>query len=101
MIFTITQEQADQINRGRMAGDSIANRLQSGTWPEGAQAHIGNTAYVGREYPLIVVRVWPDEHGPGTFGVNGQVILDGNDSLWITSAKYGMEEGQWRWPERV
>jgi hypothetical protein len=53
----------------------------------------GNTARVGEEYPAIVVRVWLDG-----YGINGQVFLDGPDTLWITSAKEGTEPGQWRWP---
>jgi hypothetical protein len=47
-----------------------------------------------------VVVVWPNEHGPDFDGVNGQAFLDGNDVLWITSAKEGTEPGQWSWPIR-
>lgn len=70
-------------------------------WPLGAQAHVGNHPSAGDTVPLIVVHVWPDEYGPGTPGVNGQAFLNGNDQLWVTSAKEGSEPGQWSWPERV
>lgn len=34
-------------------------------------------------------------------GVNGQVFLDGNDVLWVTSVVQGDKPGQWHEPERV
>ena len=65
-------------------------------------AALGNVAREGDTFPLIVVRVWPHN------SVNGQLILDGNDSLWIMSASpedqtlpTGGQYGKWRWPERV
>ncbi len=54
----------------------------------------------GQEFPLVIVRVWPYEFGDQP-GVNGQVILDGPDTLWVTSVGEGTEPGQWHWPERV
>lgn len=75
--------------------------MQQDKWPVGAQAHIGNTAREGDIVPLIIVVVWPDEFGPGKPGVNGQAFLDGNDSLWVTSAGEGENPGQWSWPPRV
>ncbi len=113
VIFKITEEQAEQINRRRTTGDKIAQRIKNNgqiahegglvweQWPIGAQAHIGNSAYAGQEFPLVVVRVWPNEFGAGNPGVNGQAFLDGNDSLWVTSAGEGTENGQWHWPEKV
>ena len=70
-------------------------------WPLGAQAHIGNSASEGQEFPMVVVRVWTDEFGPGKPGVNGQAFLDGNDALWVTSVGEGDGDGQWHWPARV
>lgn len=61
----------------------------------------GNASSEGDVVPLIIVRVWPDEFGAGIAGVNGQAILDGHDTLWVTSAKEGTEAGQWCWPPRV
>jgi hypothetical protein len=101
VIYKITDEQAKQINRRRTDGASIAERIKSEKWPIGAQAHIGNSAYPGEGYPLIAVRIWPDEYGPGVSGVNGQVLLDANDVLWVTSVGEGNENGQWHWPARM
>jgi hypothetical protein len=106
VIYKITDQQAQEINRRRTTGTAIAERIKKNTpessaWPLGAQAHIGNSAFAGQEFPLVIVRVWPDEFGIGKPGVNGQAFLDGNDALWITSAGEGSENGQWHWPERV
>lgn len=56
----------------------------------------GNPVAEGDDLPAMVVVVWPSTERR----INGQVILDGNDSLWITSAPHGLEPGCWRWPER-
>lgn len=101
--YTLTSSNAEQINRRRTTGNSIADRLAESppAWPAGAQAHIGNAAREGDVLPLLICRVWPDEYGAGVDGVNGQVFLDGNDQLWVTSAKEGTEAGSWAWPPRA
>lgn len=101
--YRLSEDDAKQINRRRTNGASIRERLQADppTWREGAQAHIGNSASEGDVVPLIVVKVWPNEYGEGVPGVNGQAFLDGNDALWVTSAKEGTEPGTWAWPPRT
>lgn len=115
--YTLSEGDAEQINRRRTTGRAIADRLETGAWPLGAQAHIGNHAEAGQVYPLLITRVWPSDTG----AVNGQVFLDGNDVFWATSrtqANYpGMPEadapeggriaagtedarGKWQWPTR-
>ncbi len=57
----------------------------------------GNFASEGDVYPMLIVRLWteaPDEESV----VQGQVFLDGNDTLWTTSVKQGTEVGQWSDP---
>lgn len=95
--YVLTAEQAEQINQRRCA------MTHDPSWPSGAQAHVGNHASAGDELPLVITCVWPDEGGEGVDGVNGQVLLDGNDQLWITSAlpSSGPVPGCWHWPERV
>ena len=96
VIFKLLAEQAEQINRRRTDVASISERMKntgwSQHWHDGTQAHIGNQAFEGYEYPLIVTQVW----SPGC--VNGQVLLDGNDCLWVTSSTEGDQNGQWHWP---
>ena len=67
---------------------------------EGVQFHVGNTAREGDVLPMIVCRLW-EMVGGISAGVNGQVFLDGNDTLWVTSRKQDTAPGTWHWPERV
>lgn len=98
--YRLSQTDVEAIARRRTTRESIGDRLEEGTWPAGAQAHIGNPVSVGDELPLHVVRVWPGEFGPDKVGVNGQVLLDGNDQLWVTSVAEGETPGTWSWPPR-
>jgi len=61
----------------------------------------GNPVSAGEVVPVIVAIVWPDEFGAGIPGINGQALLDGEDSLWICSRREGPNSGEWMWPERV
>lgn len=83
--LTLSEAQARQIN---------AARTQAGH-----ATKTGNTAREGDIVPLIIVRVWDTETG----NLNGQAILDGNDSYWATSIHHGdnAEPGTWSWPERI
>jgi len=92
--YVLTEQDVRDIERRR-----VTNPAQS--WIEGAQRHVGNPVSMGQILPMIVVVLWPNEHGPNYDGINGQVLLDGNDSYWVTSIKEGAEPGTWRWPERV
>ena len=95
VLYTLTADQAAQVNRRREPGAG-----HTPSWPKGAQAHVGNHATEGDVLPLLVCRVWPNEGGQGKDGVNGQCFLDGNDQLWITSALEGTGPGTWAWPQR-
>jgi hypothetical protein len=54
-----------------------------------------NRSYVGDILPLLILRVCPDG------SVNGQVFLDGDDTLWVTSVREGDTRGTWASPARV
>ena len=102
--YTITAEEAEQINRRRTSGKAIAERLayDSGdpmmkAWPAGAQAHIGNDAKEGQVFPMMITKVWGDRPDSA---VNGQAFLDGNDVLWVTSACVGVGPRTYAWPQR-
>lgn len=96
--YTLTDADADRINKRR---DDYRNGPRVSRDPaiiingDGAQVHVGNEARGGQMLPLLVVRVNPGGH------VNGQVFLDGNDNLWVTSVAEGDGRGQWAWPPRV
>jgi hypothetical protein len=87
--YTLNSQDAEMVNRRRVA------KPHDPGWPAGAQAHSGNSASAGQVVPVIVTAVWIDTC------VNGQALLDGNDSLWVTSRMEGTEPGTWRWPARV
>lgn len=61
----------------------------------------GNPHSAGQHLPMIIAIVWPNEYGDSHDGVNGQVIVDGNFGLWITSVKEGEGPGTWHWPEPI
>ena len=104
--YRLTEADAATINLRRTNSASIVERVKSTpqTWPQGAQAHIGNTASKGDIVPLVIVRVSPDDYGGGiSVVINGQALLDGNDVLWVTlvrEVREGMGDGCWFWPTR-
>lgn len=89
--YILTTKDAIEINHRRIPGVGHA-----ATWPDGAQAHVGNKVGPGEHLPMLVCLMWAGDNS-----VNGQVFLDGNDSLWRTSVKEGEGHGTWHWPERV
>ena len=99
ILYRLTEKDIEQITRRRTTGASIAERIKDEKWPVGAQAHIGSPLSVGQVLPMIACVIWPHEYGTDVPGVNGQVMLDGNDTLWVTSIKEGEENGQWSWPK--
>lgn len=54
----------------------------------------GNGVREGDTYPMLIVRVW----NPTL--VQGQVFLDGPDTLWATSVAEGDGPRTWSWPKR-
>ena len=95
--YRLTDDDAVKINRRRTSGASIAERIAISQWPLGAQAHIGGTARGGDVLPMMIVAVCTgDAHG-----VNGQVFLAGNDTLWAPSLSEGTEPCQWSWPPKA
>ena len=58
----------------------------------------GNSLAEGDVYPMMIVRVWSP--GNPTAAVNGQVYLDGDDILWVTSVCVGTGVRTFAWPVR-
>lgn len=88
--YVLTSSDVNEINRRRVA------KPHDEGWPAGAQAHVGNQPIPGDHCPMVIVRVWNQDIGT----VNGQVLLDGNDVLWVTSVVPGDSFGNWHWIER-
>lgn len=80
-LYTLSEHDAGMVNKRR------EDARQSGIARQetGAVVHFGNGVQVGDVFPLVITRVWDD--GTIEARVNGQVLLDGNDSLWVTSVK--------------
>lgn len=104
VVYTLSADDAAQINRRRTTSASISERINNTTdagiaaWPVGAQAHIGNEAKEGDAFPMLIVKTWGDT--PEAY-VNGQVFLDGNDVFWATSVSVGVGPRTWAWPTRT
>ncbi len=79
--YTISEQDVEEIARQR-------GHRRSPTSP------VGNQMHAGEVMPMVVTAVWSEDC------VNGQVLLDGNDSLWVTSVSEGEGEYSWCWPPR-
>jgi hypothetical protein len=97
--YVLTTQDAEAINRRRTSGPKIQERMLSvpPAWPAGAQAHIGNQLNAGEIFPMVICKTWGDQ---ANSVVNGQVLLDGNDVLWVTSVSVGDGPGHFAWPKR-
>lgn len=58
----------------------------------------GNEAKEGDYLPMIIVAVWGSSP---TSAVNGQLLLDGNATRWITSVSVGEVPRTYKWPTRT
>lgn len=97
--YTLSEADAEAINRRRDDATAAAHnpRHADRQKPMGEQVHIGNRVSPGEVYPMIIVRIWgttPES------SVNGQVLLDGNDTLWVTSVSVGDGPRRFIWPQR-
>ncbi len=93
--YTLTVQDADNINQLRADSAKTTALVQSQFGGLPGQKHVGNAVSAGEVYPMVVTKVL----GEGL--VNGQVLLDGNDQLWVNAAGEGAGEGNWAWPAIV
>lgn len=91
--YHLFKDEADKTNARRADATKNVNKMREER--PGFQAHVGNSVYEGEVVPMIITKAWSADC------VNGQVLLDGNDSLWVTSASKGDQPGQWQWPPRL
>lgn len=88
--YTLSMQDAERINRRR-----VANQAKIANDALGYVAHTGNAVAVGDVFPMVITRRWGDRPESK---VNGQVLLDGNDTLWVTSVVVGEGVGTYSWP---
>jgi hypothetical protein len=90
--YTLSEHDVTVINLRRGASQILPET------PGGQIVLAGNGVHEGEVYPLIITRIWGSIPGSA---VNGQVLLDGNDTLWVTSVAEGKGPCRWAWPPRV
>ena len=83
--YKLTAYDAEAINK-RRADLHASGFAQQNT---GGQCHIGNSVAAGDVYPMVITRVWSTMPGGA---VNGQVLLDGNDTFWSCSRSMMVDE---------
>lgn len=87
VLYTLSEHDARVVNGQR----------EVASWRKGNEAHEGDV------FPMLITRVWADWQGkvhPDSL-VNGQVFLDGNDTLWATSVKAGTGPNTYSWGDRT
>lgn len=94
--YRLSDEDAAAINKRR--SDAAAHLAEHREASSGVAVHVGNSVSAGDTYPLVITRTWGDTEG---CAVNGQVLLDGSDTLWVTSVSEGDSNRQWSVPPRV
>ncbi|TFD74725.1 hypothetical protein [Cryobacterium fucosi] len=103
VLYTLTEVDAQRINSKREASATYIKAFHENPTKHGEMQHSGNPVEPGMVFPLIITRVWGITP---TSAVNGQVLLDGNDSLWVTStsaqgkSEYSATQGHFTWPTR-
>ncbi len=94
--YRLNEDDAIRINRRREHALSHMDEHRANA--NGVQVHAGNPVREGHVYAMVIVAAWGDTSDSA---VNGQVLLDGNDCLWVTSRLVGEGPGTWSWPPRV
>ena len=89
VLYKLSSDDARKINKRREDASINSDRMKMDRI--GYQAHIGNPVSAGSVFPMMIVGAWSDDL------VNGRVFLDGNDTLWVTSAHRGSKITEWDW----
>jgi len=103
VLYNLTSLDSERINKRR--NDAQASRVSEQN--QGGQVHVGSYVQAGDTVPVIVTKVWAED------SINGQAMLDGNDTLWLHSIPqapaepetgdrdFSIVRGFWGWPPRV
>jgi hypothetical protein len=93
--YTLSEQDAEAVNKRRE--DTRRSLQDHRENSNGVQVHVGNSVSAGEVYPMIITRVWGASEESA---VQGQVFLDGNDLLWVTSVSEGNGQRRYVWPTR-
>lgn len=98
--YQLSEHDVEMINRRRK--DATNHMADHRANANGVMVHVGNQVSAGDEFPLIITRVWASrEDVSEATAVNGQVLLDGSDSLWVTSVTQGDGFRHWHESPRI
>lgn len=89
--YKLCQQDVDQIKAQRQPKyhESMPGLIGPGNKVTKYYEKNGNSVSVGDVYPLVITRTWGTTE---TSSVNGQVLLDGNDTLWVTSVSQSIPD---------
>lgn len=79
--YMLSEDDVKEIQRRRTTGPEILARIKLNKWPLGAQAHVGDEVKTGDTLPMVITKIL--SQGGVYSVVNGRVILDGSDELWV------------------
>lgn len=97
LVYALTEEDVVAIRVRRSKCKHVDHRTDYTT----AYCAQGNPVHAGQMFPLLVTAVYSSNM------VNGQVFLDGDDTLWVKHAEFDERaemyphEGKWIWPVRA
>lgn len=92
LLYRLTELQVQMVNQRR--ADFTKNKARAAKERPGWQAHFGSVIITpGEKLPLIVTKGRVNAFGDRE--VSGQVILDGNDTLWVEGVREGYNLGEW------
>lgn len=96
VLYKLTAQDAEQVNRRRGDFAAFSQKHHSpaaepGSFPgrSGHIGHYGNPAQAGDVLPAVITH----DYGGSA---NLHILLDGNDTLWVTSRAQGDQPGQWQ-----
>lgn len=102
VLYAMTEQDAQRVNTKRDAAEAYIKAFKENPSRHGEMQHSGNKVRAGDVFPLVITRVWGTSAGSA---VNGQLMLDGNDTLWVTSTSVQVDPeqpaGRFTWPTRV
>jgi hypothetical protein len=93
VLYTLSAQDVEAMNKRRADAQSHLQDHRENS--DGVQIHVCNQLVEGDVYPMIITRVWSPGQESGA--VNGQVFLDGNDLLWVTSVAVGAGPRTFSW----
>ena len=93
VLYALSVADAASVNKRRI--DARAKMHDHQADASGAQIHVGSDVREWDICPLIVTKIHSDTC------VSGQVMLDGNDVLWVSSRELGDAPGKFSWLVRT